>query len=128
MGGVNPLEYIFPAVGLTHLAVEQGLNFAGRTYGSGNIVPPAPGSPSAKVYRIKELAEEARIKGVAKFNEEQEAQRLRIAQSLPQTAQDEYRARQRAAASYERAGLEGRRRRASDTLTEAGQPLSGAYL
>jgi hypothetical protein len=121
-GGVNPLEYIIPVVGLTHLAIDE----ATKAGSGGEAGATAPGSPDDKMGEAEEDANAAIAaeQEAARQREEERAQFLRDF--------DEEKARGRAKESAGRVaaalGGGGRKRRASDYLTESSTALSGTAL
>lgn len=117
-GGVHPAEWIFPAVGAVHTAYNAGAQAVGET----DLKVNTPGSKSyQKIDNDRALQGQ---EGLDRLAAEQ-AERDRIA-ALPQTPVQQQDSRKRAGAAASTI-LSGGRRRASQTLTEAGSTLSGSY-
>jgi hypothetical protein len=118
-GGVSPFEWIFPAVGLSHMAYNAAAQQAAP---KAKLV--TPDSKLDKQQKLGAANEEQRQRMLA----EQERQRTQAADDLAartETPQEAEEARTRAGAAASRLGAG--KRRASQSLTDPGMTLSGSY-
>jgi hypothetical protein len=118
-GGVSPLEWIVPPVALTHLAVDKAAPLVGQK------LPPVPGSDTAKANAAAARAEAARKTMLTEADAARTREEAQLA-ARTETPQEADLARRRAGRVASRLGQQGKRR-ASETLTDPGATLSGAY-
>lgn len=117
-GGVHPAEWIFPVVGASHMAYNASANAADAQGAKVNT----PGSANDKA-NIAQDQEELRTAAERQAAQERAAAAGQQAQDRS-PAEAEL-ARKRAGAAAELIGGGGRRRKASQTLTESTRTLSG---
>lgn len=110
-GGVSPIEWVVPPLALAHASYNVA---AGAV--SPELAVTAPGSPDDKARKAGTIGAGEGVKpGQPELG------------PRPQTGAEEQESRKRAIAASEALGG-GRRRKASQTLTESGATLSGLAL